>query len=243
MSNKWPNFLKNPDTRASHIAILVVVSILFILAIVIVSWAAYRTFHFNDTNQNFATTRALLTKYEKIKQELSSATSNYIQIDNKLVDPVSIGTRFIKNGECIKSLNGRFQLQLTWEGNGELWDLEMNQKIYQTNTINLESPGQRFLCGCDGFCYVLRDDGTRSRDQTGKFYKSPNQLCPYYNGPNGKTFIDRPYTLEFYENGICLYSTSRDNNTITNSSRNVRVNLWWAPPSAPRPQLVIVLQE
>lgn len=238
----WPNYLKNPDTRISHIVILVVTVILLVFSIIVIVWTAYRTSApaDNEITYNQATTRTLYrTIMERdCVQDPNMPTSSYTFIGNDLVDPFSTGTHFIRQGECIKSKDCKFQLQLTHDGNAELWNLETHIKMYESFTVNKDSPGQKFLCGCDGFCYILRDDGTRSKQTIGEkgFYQSPNQVCPYFKDKktNNTEYWNHPYQLEFYEQGLCLWS-GRSNSKDGKLSKPIRTNLWWVSVGGVQP--------
>ena len=246
---EWPSYLSNPDTRASHIAIILMTIILVIFAIIIISWTSYRVYSTNNTNFTNTNMNTLIRNGSKYIRDFDNAFSSLTSLDyqvlgtNQLVDPTAIGTRYLKNGQSIKSRDLKFELGFSFQGNVELWNLENNTKMYESFTINLESPGQRFLCGIDGYCYILRDDGTRIRktNENKDFYQSPNQVCPYYRDKktNVLASFKFPYILDFYEYGLCLWSNAASNSSVTGSNRNSRVNLWWVStlPNNPPPSI------
>jgi hypothetical protein len=229
----WPPYLKTWSTRPSHIAILLVVIILFAAAIATLIWALYRSDGLSGNRPNNGPQQQL---------QLRAGSSKFNPIDIQLIDPGAhhtSGKRWITNGQSIRSTDGRFELGLTNDGNAELWDHTTETKIYESNTSNISEPANRLICGIDGFCYIILPSGAKAtkKNTLDQFYISPNQNIPYCRLENGSTVnILDPFYLGFYKDGLVLYSTNFQNDTITGSKQNTRINLWWQSASGLAPE-------
>ena len=231
---RWPDWLTNPDTRASHIAIAVVTAIILVLALILLPWAVYRCggSAVCSTAPPDPTARYLGSR---------APTHTFTSIANQLVDPTSIGTHWITNGQSILSPDARFELGLTNDGNLEFYDHQQDKLCWQSGTVNTGSPGQRCIVGMEGVVYIIRNDGSRvTISGTQEFWQSDNQVQSYWRNPNtGATFyVDKPFILGFYSDGLVLYSNDSRNKKNLNLN-NARVNLWWIcvsgvqPPNCP----------
>ena len=221
----WPPFLANPDTRASHLAILIVTSFIFVAGISVLVWAIYRTTSRATTDDNS------LVGTTTTENSGSCPTQWKSLPVHELVDPFQDGYHWIGPGQSIVSSDCRFELGLTSDGNLVLWDHTNQVKLYESGTTDTKSPGQRFLVGIEGLCYIIRNDGSRVK-KDGQFWQSPNQLLPYVRDPvTGETFyVHIPFVLSFYEDGLVLWCQNQDNTAITKSNET-RINLWWVSAS------------
>lgn len=228
---EWPRFLENPATRASHITILVVTASLLILALALLPWAILRC---NDAT-SVTTTNKKSGQIRRLKDNACHPTFEVVA--NELVDAIHKGYHWIGPGQSIMSRDCRFELGLTTTGVITFYDHEDETILYQSNTLNVGSPGTRLLVGVEGYLYLIRDDGSRATENndTKSPWQSPNFLPPFFRDPStGSTFyVTNPFVLAFYDYGIYLYSDNLSN--LTNYGSTI-VPLWWIgslpPPNA-----------
>lgn len=252
VKRNWRPFLANPETRLSHIGLLVVTVLLLSLSIIVLSWTLIRVNQAGGESINDPGTRNKNAMVRwKQRQGRAIGTATFTVIDTKLVDPFHSGYHWIGPNQSIMSNDGRFEFGLTTDGEAVFYDHAHSDSTpyWTSHTANATSPGTRFVLGSNGICYILKEDGSRvySNDTSSTvccippsygttcnnnagppcFWESPNQLQPYFRCPDGSTFyVSQPFVLTFYDNGMYLYSDDSFNITKYQLSSSL-IPIWW----------------
>lgn len=257
MPREWRPFLSNPETRVSHLGLLIVTVILLATSLAILIWTIIRC---GGITACSAEEPPQVQMKWKSKADVYGPPK-YTVMDTQLVDAFSNGYHWIGQNQSIMSEDGRFELGLTSEGEAVFYDYDISDTTpyWRSYTANATSPGTKFVVGTNGLCYILRNDGSRvyANPPTQPtsccfgadipcdnsvvppcFWQSPNQFQSYFRCPDGSTFyVNHPFILTFYNNGLYLYSDNTYNGTRYHLSSN-RIPIWWidvtkgAPPGA-----------